>query len=574
MSNVVINPYSFASEETRFVTKWTLTDPADLDVTLWAQVGGTTLFDVDWGDGATESSITATNKSHTYGSTGTYEIKISGQFPGLDFNYSGMPSADRAKLTELSNWGSEAEIYDLMQMFYGAVNMVYAATDAPDLSNLKAGASARQVFTSCESVTSLDLSGWTDTGNINAASNTFYYTFHGMDNLESVNLTGWDTSGITSTHYCFGDAGKSTADGCVFTLPSLDFSACTKFDFMFLSSKIQTINLGSWTLRAAGATMVSFLQAVTFKAGATYTIDLSGWSNTSGITSLNSAFRGTSGMTSLNLTGWNTSAVTTFYRMFYYCDELTQIVGLNGLNATAATTVKEMFIGTQNLDFGAGATTNFGSNWGPNLGNCTDFHSCFYTNGNTTPGTDPPYVSNWDMSAATTIYQMFYTCKHSGSLDVSSWDVTSLTGTGIYRAFQNNTSTSLNVSSWELSGGITSAFESFRGSSVTALAFTDSNNDFSAVTTWYRSMYSSSVTSLTFDGSVSFAGTTTMQDMMVNTGISTANYDALLLRLDATNNNAVVAHFGSSEYTGGGAVATARASLVTKGWTITDGGIA
>ena len=65
-----------------------------------------------------------------------------------------------------------------------------------------------------------------------------------------------------------------------------------------------------------------------------------------------------------------------------------------------------------------------------------------------------------------------------------------------------------------------------------------------------------------------------MSYMLYGTGIVTADYDAWLLRLDATNSNAVVGYFGSSKYTGGGAVATARASLVTKGWTITDGGIA
>lgn len=65
---------------------------------------------------------------------------------------------------------------------------------------------------------------------------------------------------------------------------------------------------------------------------------------------------------------------------------------------------------------------------------------------------------------------------------------------------------------------------------------------------------------------------------------STANYDALLI---GWNNNKLAVsngvanwrtdlrpNFGGAKYTAGGAAATARAALVTYGWTITDGGTA
>ena len=65
---------------------------------------------------------------------------------------------------------------------------------------------------------------------------------------------------------------------------------------------------------------------------------------------------------------------------------------------------------------------------------------------------------------------------------------------------------------------------------------------------------------------------------------STVNYDALLI---GWNNNKLVGangvanwrtdlrpNFGGAKYTSGGAAATARAALVTYGWTITDGGVA
>jgi hypothetical protein len=58
--------------------------------------------------------------------------------------------------------------------------------------------------------------------------------------------------------------------------------------------------------------------------------------------------------------------------------------------------------------------------------------------------------------------------------------------------------------------------------------------------------------------------------------LPTARYDALLLAWEAQDPfDGMAPNFGSSTYTGGGAVATARASLISRdGWTITDGGIA
>ena len=55
-------------------------------------------------------------------------------------------------------------------------------------------------------------------------------------------------------------------------------------------------------------------------------------------------------------------------------------------------------------------------------------------------------------------------------------------------------------------------------------------------------------------------------------GLSTANYDDTLIGWGAQNvQNGVNIHFGNSTYSAGSA-ASARATLVSKGWTITDGG--
>ena len=82
------------------------------------------------------------------------------------------------------------------------------------------------------------------------------------------------------------------------------------------------------------------------------------------------------------------------------------------------------------------------------------------------------------------------------------------------------------------------------------------------------------MTTLTFDSAVSFAATTSMATFANAAPLSTASYDALLIRLDATNNNnSVVLYLNLAQYTLGSAAETSRTQLVTnQSWTITDAG--
>ena len=94
--------------------------------------------------------------------------------------------------------------------------------------------------------------------------------------------------------------------------------------------------------------------------------------------------------------------------------------------------------------------------------------------------------------------------------------------------------------------------------------------------------------STSFDQNLSYwdiANVTNFTNFSRNITFSTSNYDAILIGWEATLQAAfpngsgytpsISINFGNSEYTGGGAAATARASLINNfNWTITDGGIA
>jgi hypothetical protein len=79
---------------------------------------------------------------------------------------------------------------------------------------------------------------------------------------------------------------------------------------------------------------------------------------------------------------------------------------------------------------------------------------------------------------------------------------------------------------------------------------------------------------LLFDQDVSaidFSGLTVATSMFSNSSFSTTNYDLLLPVWDAYGTSSVTFHAGTAKYNTG-APATARANMISRSWTITDGG--
>jgi surface protein len=137
---------------------------------------------------------------------------------------------------------------------------------------------------------------------------------------------------------------------------------------------------------------------------------------------------------------------------------------------------------------------------------------------------------------------MFYNANDFNG-DISSWDVTSVT-------FMN---------------------QMFKGAN-------DFNNDISG---WNpQSVISMSEmfnTALSFDQDLSgwdITSVSSMFDMFDGVTLSTPNYDALLIGWEGQSvNNGVTFDGGNSQYTAGGAAATARQALIDDhSWSITDGG--
>ena len=558
-----------------FVTEWTVSSGDTIVLPSYDTLPLPTLdYDVDWGDGNSDSNVTTKDKTHTYtfggGGTKVFQVVITNQFHSLRMNRSNSLgyTSNQDRLTNMVQWGTDTTWSSLGYMFQNCGNMEYTATDFPDISNLAESSNVREMFRQCASVVDLDLSNWTNTANLT----TLYAMFYDMDSLETLNLTNWDTSNVVSgTNICMNSG--SAVNGCEFIMPDLDWSSIGSLSSMFYQTHVKSIDVSGWTFGKSIAINSLFRTTEEGSSGPSFSIDISTWNNTGYITNLND-FISRSDMTSLNATGIDTSNVTSMDRFASHCDKLTHITGLDEFDATSVTTATAMFQGADIFDFGA-TKSNFGSNWGPNLGSCTSLSNFFYSTGSTTPSSTVVNVADWDTSAVTTFLNFMNGCKWTGggNPDVSNWDVSNVTT--FQNAFRSSNVSLLDTSSWSITSSCTNMSYFLQSADYNGdLDF--GNCDFSAVTTFSNFGNQQEITGFALDPAVSFAAVTIMTNFITgNPSLTTTDYDALLLRLAATaTNTGVTLTVTNSKYTLGGAVETARDTTLIAGrsWTINDDG--
>ena len=569
-------PISFLKAETgldpgAFVTEWTIPGgviAADRTIILPAFVTWQATandYDVDWGDGSSDSNVTTHDKTHEYpadGSDVTYQVVITGQFDSLNMNRA--TAAQKLMLTKMVQWGT-TKWNNLYSTFHGASLMEYEATDAPDLS-VRYGYLKNYLqncFLGCDSIVSLDLTGW-DISGVTGLSN-----FAPCKGLELFDITGWDTSSVTNIGGIGGGMGYSTVSGCEVRMPDLVFNL-NQLQYVFNNGKFSSMDLSNWDIGATSKSMLAFLSG----AGGVFSLDLSGWTNTQTVTNLSSAFYHGE-FTTINMTGWDTSNVTTFLNTFANIPNLTDVIGLNDFRANSATTIKSMFSSSHNLSFD---THNLSNDFGTDLGNsCTNMSNAFYQIGSGSGGVGfpPPNVTNFDTSLCTTFGNMFQSVEFNAPIDVSSWDTSALTGGGWYQgAFYmfglSHGTTNFDLSGWDFSR-LTDMTYWFTTSDAEIIDL-GATQDFSSTTIWTNAFHTLGNVSVNFLSTADISATV-LTNCFYNSTLLTAQYSNLLIALDTTSGSSGTLGGGSSQYSAG-AAATARASLVTKGWTIVDGGAA
>jgi surface protein len=296
----------------------------------------------------------------------------------------------------------------------------------------------------------------------------------------------------------------------------------------------------------------------------------------SSVTTLSTVFSNCSKLNDINLTYWNTSNVTNMNSLFQSCVAFNRNLG--NWNTSNVTTMTSMFQGATNFNNENNSSMN---SW--DVSKVTNFSNLF--NGATSFNGD---LSNWQLVASNVNCTSMFQGASTFNQDIGSWNTSGIINMEamffLSTNFNNNGSSS--ISGWNTSN-VTTMRNMFRQcnfnqpiDSWNVSKVTNMENIF-----YFAPLFNQPLTNWNLAGlNINSALDNFMGGKTGSNSYSTANYDALLI---GWNNNKLLAangvanwrtdlrpNFGGAKYTAGGAAATARAALVSYGWTITDGGTA
>ncbi|WP_162182443.1 BspA family leucine-rich repeat surface protein [Lacinutrix jangbogonensis] len=522
-------------------------------------------YNVNWGDGATNSNVTNAI-THAYATSGTYTVKITGDFPQIHFNSSGDPE----KLLSVAQWGSQ--VWESMEnSFSGCTNMVINASDNPDLSEVT---SFFRVFRGAEAMNQ-DISGW----NVSTVT-SFSQAFYGATTFNQ-DISTWDVSEAMAMNQMFREAVDFNQN-----IGGWNVSKVESMNQMLRGAVDFDQNLGDWDISSMLSMTSMFLDMAMSLTN--YDNTLIGWNTLSGIeiaiptgitfSGGNSNFcLGEAARTNLDTThSWTITDGGKDCSSAFITTWKTDNEGVTNDNSIR--------ILTNGVD-----SYNFNINWGDGTNNSnvtgTITHT-YATAGNytvTINGDFPLFwfgntgdkekllsVDQWGDQVWKSMQGSFYGCTNMVINATDSPDLSEVTS--FINIFRGATVMNQDISTWDV-GNVESMTAAFFG----ATAF---NKDLS---TWDVSnvlnMNNMFANATVFDhnlGDWDISSVSSMANMFNNAALSLSNYDNTLIGWNTLSGSetaiptGVTFSGGNSKYCSGEA---ARTNLdTTHNWTITDDG--
>ena len=293
-----------------FVTTWRTVSPNE---SITIPVGGSTgAYTVDWGDG-TVTSATG-DASHAYADPGEHQVVISGNFTRIHL----IDVYNAQKLQSIDQWG-DIQWESMNSAFWGATNMVYRATDVPDLSGVT---DMYAMFAYANSFNG-DISEWDVSGVTDMSAMFAYATSFNSD------LSPWDVSGVTGMHEMFHTARSFNSD-----LSLWDVSGVTDMSSMFSDAASFNGDISPWDVSGVTDMSRMFVRADSFNG------DISEW-DVSGVTDMSAMFRGAESFNG-DISEWDVSGVTDMSEMFlgafYFNSDISE------WDVSGVTDMSEMFL--------------------------------------------------------------------------------------------------------------------------------------------------------------------------------------------------------------------------------------
>ena len=375
-----------------FVTTWR-TDSANQGVAI-PFVGSD--INVNWGDGNTTTGVSGT-ASHTYAAAGSHTVSVSGGITGIFLN----GHDDAPKLVSIDRWG-DVPWTSMRDAFRGASNMVYRASDAPDLS---AVTSMSRMFQGAASFNS-NISTW----NVSQVTD-MHNMFSGASSFNQ-GLSTWNVSQVTDMHNMFSGASSFKQD-----LSTWNVSSVRNMAGMFSGASSFNGTLSTWNVSSVTDMNFMFASPIFHPDASSFNQDLSTW-DVSSVTDMHNMFAGASSFNQ-DLSTWNVSSVRNMLTMFRGASSFNQ--DISTWNVSSVTDMANMFLSAPSFN-----------------------------------GT----ISSWDVSSVRNMDSMFLNAS-SFNQDLNDWDVSAVRD--MSAMFSSASSFNGNVSTWNVSS-VTSMDFMFAGS--------------------------------------------------------------------------------------------------------------
>ncbi len=265
------------------------------------------------------------------------------------------------------------DVTSTFKWFFGMINL--NSVDLSEFDSSKVN-NMGYMFYNCSSLTELDLSSFST----NAAT-SMYGMFQGCSKLTALDMSGFYTSNVKNMGSMFNGCTALTE----LDLSSFDTGNVTNMKLMFYEcSSLTEIVLNESRFHTA---KVTDMRQMFYKCSSLTSLDVSGF-DTGLVTDMYCMFYECKELTALDVSGFDTSNVIDMSRMFWYCSALTEL-DVSEFNTANVTNMAGMF--------------------------------------NTCSSVSVLDVSKFNTANVTDMDHMFYRCVALSELDMSNFDMTNVT---------------------------------------------------------------------------------------------------------------------------------------------------
>ena len=384
-----------------FITTWQTTAAGESITIPVGDASGA--YTVDWGDGTAPVGVTG-KQTHTYDDAGTYTVSMSGDFTRITLSGD---STNASKLQSIEQWG-DIRWDSMSRAFHGASNMIYNATDVPNLSGVTL---MSDMFSGATSFNG-DISDW----NVSSVTN-MSDMFDGATAFDQP-LDSWNVSSVTKMNSMFSGATSFNGD-----ISDWNVSSVTKMDGMFSGASSFNGDISGWDVSSVTDMYDMFWFASSFNQ------PLDSW-DVSSVTNMHDMFAAASFNQPLN--SWNVSSVTDMYSMFSGAASFNQ--PLDSWDVSSVIRMDYMFVSVTAFDQPL-------DSW--DVSSVTKMDSMF----SGAASFNQP-LDSWNVSSVTGMHGMFSGAA-SFSQPLDSWNVSSVTD--MYGMFSGAASFNQPLDSWDVS---------------------------------------------------------------------------------------------------------------------------